>query len=525
MKVDRNRLTGFFLHLTLWVCTASADDWLQYRGPNHNAVSTEHINTQWTGSVTNPVWLVYLTNGLTSLTISDGRAFTQVGGDFTPSGSYLLAHKEFCVALSASNGDVLWQTEIDALGTSASLNPRLFPNGGVGYTDDGPRSTPVVDGGSVYVLSSYLKLYRLNATNGAVIWSTNLVAGFGGSVIAWQNAASPVFEDGLVFVNANCSTSNLMAFHASDGTLAWRAQDGGMTHATPVLATIHGVRQLIFITQSGLVSLNPQTGDVLWRFVYPYNGTSLAASPMVCDDIVFITASYGTGSAAVQVAYSNSTFSASELWHDQSLQSHWTTPVCYQGAMFGQFTPDNANAELRCVDLATGATMWSVGGFGRGAPMLIDTNLVVITERGELVLALAQTNAYAELARFTAIPDYQDAYNKCWNALALSDGQLYVRSTAYAARFDLSLPGQLMIEPPQLAAGNTLQFTILTATGTPIDANRLAGIELRASSDISLPPSQWPALTNDLLLTNGVLFVTNVATGPQQRYFIVAEPD
>jgi outer membrane protein assembly factor BamB len=83
---------------------------------------------------------------------------------------------------------MLWSTEVEAQGNSQALNPRLYPNGGVG-NDDGPRSTPIVDGGSVYVLSSYHKLSRLNATNGAIIWQTNLAAGFGGSVIAWQNAA------------------------------------------------------------------------------------------------------------------------------------------------------------------------------------------------------------------------------------------------------------------------------------------------------------------------------------------------
>jgi hypothetical protein len=102
---------------------------------------------------------------------------------------------------------------------------------------------------------------------------------------------------------------------------------------------------------------------------------------------------------------------------------------------------------------------------------------LVLTERGELVLAEANTNAYVELARFQAIPDYQPDFNKCWNALAISDGQVYVRSTAYAARYDLGVPG-LKLDPPQLTGGNTLQLAIRTATGTDVDASRLTGMEI-----------------------------------------------
>ncbi len=151
--------------LLLCVCLAGASpaaEWTQYRGPTHDGVSSERINKNWTGSVTNPVWLVHLTNGLTSLTVGGGRVFTQVARD-TDGDAEGLPDKEYCVALSTTNGARLWATEVD------SHVSFLYPQGGVGSTDDGPRTTPTLSGGSVYVLSSYLKLHRLNATNGQVI--------------------------------------------------------------------------------------------------------------------------------------------------------------------------------------------------------------------------------------------------------------------------------------------------------------------------------------------------------------------
>jgi outer membrane protein assembly factor BamB len=142
-------------------------DWPQYRGPTHDGVSTDHINQQWSGSVINPLWQVALPNSISSFTVSGGRAFTQirrvVGG----------VDQEVCMALNPTNGAELWATAVEGA---------WYPDGQTGGAD-GPRTTPVVDGGSVYVLSTWLKLYRLDATTGAVIWQKDLYALYGGSLI------------------------------------------------------------------------------------------------------------------------------------------------------------------------------------------------------------------------------------------------------------------------------------------------------------------------------------------------------
>jgi outer membrane protein assembly factor BamB len=511
-------------------------DWPQYRGGNHNGVSTDRIARDWSGSVTNPLWRVSLPNGLGSFTVSGGRVFTKIRRDVSG------ADKELCVALNAATGQELWATPVD----DAS-----FPDLGVG-NDDGPRSTPSVEGDAVFVVSSYLKLYRLNVTNGATVWQKDLVALYDAHVIAWQNAASPLLEDGLIYVNANCVTNveqnpqkppilaltnSILALRASDGSLAWRAHNEGMTHATPVMATIHGVRQVVFATQSGLLALDPQTGDRLWRINYPFNySTSLGASPVVFDDLVFVTGAqgYGMGSTTVRVTLSNNVWTAVQLWANpgfsSSLASHWMTPVAHQGflyGLFGEFSFDDPRARLRCVDMATGQVKWSVNNFGRGGIALVDQHLVILTETGDLVLAKPATNAYTELGRFQAIPGYLPDFNKCWNSPAIADGKVYVRSTAFGAAFDLSLPlpPALKLDSPLTFAEGQLQLTIRTADGSPVDSNRLATLQVRATTALGPPPSSWQVLTNGLEFSNGVVRVNGLDLGAQpERYFIISEP-
>ncbi len=509
-------LQGCSLALLLVSTNASsAADWPQYRGAHHNGVSTDRITRQWTGAVTNPVWRIVLTNGLGSLVVADGRVFTQVRR--TTNGG----PKELCVALHAGTGAELWAVPLD---------DAAYPDGGVGF-DDGPRTTPAVEGGSVFVLTSYLKLHRLNATNGAVIWEKDLRTLYGSSVIDWQNAASPVLDNGLIYLNANSGTDTLMALRTSDGGLAWRSQNEGLTHSTPVLATIHGVRQLIFATQAGLVSLEPLTGNRLWKFSYPFNYRfSIGVSPVVYEDMVFVCGAhaYGMRSVAMQASLTDNTWTTTHLWSTNNPTSHWMTPVVHEGFLYGQFgiqSFDSVRAQLKCIEMRTGNVKWSTNDFGRGATILVRDHLLSLTEKGDLVLVKPDTNAYVQVARFNAIPYWHTATNKCWNSPAVCDGKVYIRSTSYTACFDFSVP-DLVLNPPEPAGPNLLQLTARTASGAALDSNRLAGMELRASTDLMQPLPLWDSLTNRPVLTNGAVRIDNIDWGTgSNRFFIIREQE
>ena len=509
---------GLLIGIGCW-----ASDWPQYRGPTLDGISTDRLTTEWTGQVTNPVWRVYLGNGLSSVAVAGDRVFTQVKRTIQG------AAREVALALGARTGQELWARVVDLAS---------YPDGGVGG-DDGPRTTPAVDSQGVYVLSSYLKLLRLDPATGSVVWSNDLRALYGGDVIAWQNAASPVLDNGLVFVNVNAAPRRIAAFRTADGSVAWRSApeviDESMTHSTPVVATLHGVRQLIVATQGGLVAFEPQTGTALWRFTYPFScSTSLAPSPVVHQDIVFITAAqvYGMGSVAVRLSLSNGVWAAMQLWanvgYSSTLASHWMTPVARDGFLYGQFGVtslyDGPNAQLKCVDLRTGSVLWSTNGFGRGNTLLVGEHLLVLTERGQLVLAKPDPGAYTEVARFQAVPDYSSV-NKCWNAPAVADGRVYVRSTAYLACFDLSWPS-LKLLAPQRVASNRFVLRAQCTDGSPVRSNRLGGLTLCATTNLALPVAQWTRLTNAAVLSNGTVYFQPVDAGQRsQQFFCISESE
>lgn len=490
----------------LGICLAGTvlADWPLYRGPAGNGVSPERIRTNWTAAPPRLLWRVPLTNGLSSITVSDGRVFTQVR-----SGS-ALGGTEHCVALDAATGRILWTAPVDTAN---------YPNGGVGE-DDGPRSTPVVRGGRVYVLGSYLKLHCLEAATGATIWSKDLRTEYGASVIPWQNAASPLLEGDLILLNLNAGAQRLAAFHAEDGRLVWRAHNEALTHSTPLAVTLEGVRQVIFLTQSGLVAVNPANGTQLWRFTpIPYN-TSIAVTPVVDGNVVYYAGAYSMGAAATRVVASGGGFSAQTLMGRRSSRMiHWSTPVAVNGFVYGLF--GQTSGRLRCLDLNNnGEYTWEGPDFGTGATLLVDGKILVAAEDGQIVLVEPDPTQYREITRFRATS------GRIWNSPAVSEGVLYVRATTELAAFDVAPP-----PPPPLRLSVTweqppgrLRFRIAQGSGDPLDATRAPRIQIRAAPDLTRPPAEWAPAGVALTLENGVLVGewTPPADAPT-RFFLVAE--
>jgi len=305
--------------------------------------------------------------------------------------------------------------------------------GRFGRGGDGPRSTPTFNDGLVYVYDSQLLLQCLDARDGRVVWSKDIVKEFAGRNISWQSAVSPVVDGKLLFVPGGGPGQSLLAFDKKTGEVAWKSQDDKMTHATPVVATLGGVRQLVCFMQKGLLSVEAATGKALWSYPFKYV-TSTAASPVVCGDQVYCSAGYGVGSGLVKIAR-HGDFTATEVWRkedkDGKLSNHWSTPVFKNGHLYGIYGFKEFNrAALKCFELATGKEMWSKEGYGPGNVILVDNHLVALGDRGQLVLVKAVPEAYTEVSRMQAVG------GKCWSTPAYTGGRLYVRSTTEGVCLD-----------------------------------------------------------------------------------------
>lgn len=398
--------------------------WPAYRGANLDGVSTEKlVATSFPAAGPRALWKTPSPGGFSSFTVGGGHAYTLITREIEG------AKRETVVALDAETGKELWASPLGTAKYDGGGDSGTKDNGG----GDGPRSTPTLDGNRVYALDARLLLACLDAATGKEIWRRDLVAEHAGRVITWQNAASPVIDGDLVFLAGGGEGQALLGLDKRTGKTVWKGQDDKMTHASPVIATLLGERQVIFFTQAGLVAVKPATGDVLWRQAYPFK-VSTAASPVVAGDIVYCSAGYGVGAGAYRISREGGTFKSTELWRTPGkLESHWSTPVCKDGHLYGIFgTKVYGQAPLECIELATGTRKWSQNGFGPGGVTLVDGHLLILGDAGQLVLAEATPAAYREKAR----ADILDG--KCWTTPTYTGGRVYARSTKEAVCIDLN---------------------------------------------------------------------------------------
>jgi len=398
-----------------------AADWPLYRGPNQDGISPEDVNIQWNGSGPKVVWRTPTNTGFSSFAVSHGRVFTQVVREIQG------RPREVCLALAAASGSELWIADI-ARGEG-------YSGGDMAGGGDGPRSTPTVNDGKVYLLTPDLVAHCLDAATGRSIWKRDLIKQHHGRNIGWNSAASVAIDGNLLFVAGGGAGESLLGLNKNSGAVVWKTGDEMMTHSTPVVATIHNQRQGVFFMQSGLVSVAAKTGKLLWKYPFRYS-VSTAISPVVSGDIVYLSAGYGIGSAACRISKQGSGFTATKLWFspgNEPVVSHWSTPVCKDGYLYGMFGfKIFKTGPMKCVELATGKIMWSQAGFGQGNVILVGNRLVALAEDGNLVIVEATPEAYKEIARTRAFQD------KCWSTPAFADGKIYVRSISQGICFDVS---------------------------------------------------------------------------------------
>ncbi|MCC6235530.1 MAG: PQQ-like beta-propeller repeat protein [Verrucomicrobiales bacterium] len=488
--------------------TATAESWTHYRGPTHDGIYAAPIRTDWNAQPPRRLWRIPMGPALSSLSIAGGRVFTQARRNVSGE------PREFTVALDTATGRELWAVNLDVAD---------YPDGGVG-SDDGPRSTPVIDGDRVYVFTSYLRLVCLEAASGREVWRRDFRAELGANVIDWQNAASPLVLGDLIFINANTSPDRITAVRKSDGTTAWRDHDERMTQSTPVYATIAGVPQVVFFTQAGLLAVKPEDGTALWRFPFSFS-TSTAASPVVASNLVYCSAAYGVGAGAARITPSGNGLAAAQAWKSRNANmNHWSTPVHHQGFLYGVY--GQSSLSLRCVNAATGAELWrepSVDGseVGYGSILKVQDLLLVQTESGRLALGAPNTNG------FTVLASFQGAEGKCWNTPALSDGILYARSTSEVVAYDVAPPRPatpLQFKGvPSIAQGRA-RLSVATPDGSAVDATRLTKLRLLSSTSLASPVATWTVEdAAPSLQGNEVRFDAPFRDADAQRYFQLRE--
>ena len=392
------------------VVPAVATDWEQFRGPSRDGISSEKdLMTDWGEQGPKELWRRPIGASFSTIAAVGDRLYTL---DSDPADTEKAG--EFALALDAATGKTLWRQRIGDLFTE-----------GFG---DGPRSGPSWHDGRLYVLSSRGNFHALDAKDGKILWSVDFKKEFGAEVQTWAFTSAPLVIPDLkrVLVETGGTEGRAVAAFGLDGKLLWTAIDDTVVYSSPVEMEIHGQRQWVFLTQTGLWSLD-QDGKTLWRAPFvPKLNIKPAPPVFVAPDLVFASASYDAGAKVVRVKKTEEGFEAEDVWEHRLMRNHFNGSVALDGHLIGF-----DKATLKSIDAETGEKTWAARGLGMGSLIRTEDQLIILSERGKLVLAEASTESYKPLAQ------HQVLTGRCWTQPTLADGRIYVRNSTEIVALDL----------------------------------------------------------------------------------------
>jgi outer membrane protein assembly factor BamB len=391
---------------------AGPNDWPQWRGPNRDGISKETgILKTWPETGPKVLWKAPSGDGYSGIVVANGRLYTM----------HATRSEEVVVSLDAGSGKEIWRFVSDN-----EVYQNQFGNG--------PRSTPTVDGELVFTLSGNGKLYALNAKTGAKVWNHDLRTEFGGQIPTWGVSTSPLVDGEMLLVDVGGSGGNgLMAFNKKSGKVVWKSNSSLPGYSAPIAVTVNGIKQILFFTGTALISASPADGKQYWSYTWRTSYDVNAATPIfIPPDKVFISSGYNVGAAVLRMKVANGSVKIEELWKSQVMRNHFASSV-----LVGDYLYGFDEATLKCININTQEEKWGKRGLGKGSLIYADGHLIVLSERGKLLLV--EANPAAEIEKASA----EVLRGRCWTVPTLANGKLYVKNQAEILCLDVTNSGQL----------------------------------------------------------------------------------
>ena len=454
------RQITFSLFVSLTCCVASAQvrstendilgkrrfgqDWNTFLGPTGDSKSKETgLIVPWPKTGPKVVWQKRLSESYGIGSVSHGRYYQF---DFENG-------KAILTCLESETGKHIWDYSYD------SSYQDLY-----GY-NSGPRCSPIVDGDRVYIYGVEGMLHCVHAVTGKKIWAVDVSKDFGVIQNFFGVGSNPVIYKDLIVVMVGGSPeedklipkgqldrvsgngSGIVAFDKLTGNVRYKFSDELASYASLKLANQNGRDWCFAFARNSLIGFHPGSGKV--DFQFPWRARNLesvnASVPVVVDDQVFISETYGPGSALIR--FRNRGHDV--VWTDnprsrkKSMQTHWNTAIHHEGFLYGSSGRHEYNAELRCIEMSTGKVQWSEPGLTRASLLYVDDHFICLSEDGTLRLIRANPKKYDVVSEIVyrdltldvpsnLRPEARDAFNRllkppAWAAPILSHGLLYVR--------------------------------------------------------------------------------------------------
>jgi len=364
------------------------NDCVEYRGADRAGVFNGlNWSRDWKSKPPRIVWKQPIGGGWSSFIVVGDFAFTheQRGGD------------EAVVCYEWRTGQQRWTHKY----------PFRFSEH---WTGDGPRATPTYWDGRIYAFGSNGRLLCLDAGSGGLRWRKDTIPNPFATNCIFGMVGSPLLVDGKVIVCPGQSGGSVMAYDAKTGESVWSNGDAQASYSSPFVADLAGRKQVLNFNGEGLYSHDLKTGAELWNIPWVSNPPEKnnVCQPIVPPasfesgkSLVFLSSGYGVGCGLFDIQRQGDRLAPLQRWKNLTIKSKFSCCIQCDGVVYGL-----DDGILTCIDLSTGKRRWKDGRYGYGQFVMVDELLLILSEKGELVLGDADPKQWKECGKIAVLPEF-----------------------------------------------------------------------------------------------------------------------
>jgi outer membrane protein assembly factor BamB len=367
--------------VVLFNTTVRAQDWTQWRGPNRDGSAQLPFST-WPKALKEE-WKVTVGVGHSSPVVASGKIYI-----FARQGE-----QETLLCLDAATGKEIWRASQPI---EYQMNPAAVGHG------KGPKATPVVSNGSIFTLGISGVLSAHDAGTGKLKWRREFSKEYPNTSPLYGTAMSPLVENGVVIAHVGGQDKGaLIAFDVETGAVKWSNDMEGPAYASPIIATLAGVRQVVTLMQSDFVGVDAATGKLLWKLPAKSEYATNSVTPISYKDMLIFSRE-SEGLSAIRLTNQSGVIVPREVWNNKENLLYLSTPVLQANTLVGFSVLKKG--QFFALDADTGKTLWrGPGRMGENAALvnLAGSVFLALTNDANLIVLPVNAKEYLPSVQYT----------------------------------------------------------------------------------------------------------------------------
>lgn len=309
---------------------------------------------------------------------------------------------------------------------------------------DGPHTTPVLSRNQVLTVNNDALVRSFDIETGRERWKVDLKQTCGTTLPQSGYASSPLIWQNLLIVPTlgipqpseterfapNLANSvktvvpGAVALDLLTGDEVWRTDTFRSSHSSPVLIEVNDQPVIVFHGMFELLGIDPRQGNVLFRQLLRKSAADNVSFTPIWDPSrqqILISHGYcNFGTQAIRLQNTEGGWSTNVAWTNRRMRLVHTNAVMFDEVLLGASESITAG-----IDVRDGTTLFRQRGFGEGNFLAVGSEVLLISESGELIAGKPGRDGIELLWRMRVFKD-----QPAWTVPTLVGDRLLLRNVS-----------------------------------------------------------------------------------------------